>query len=83
MWPFTRREDSLYKMLEVQGVKIAILQAEIEQINAKLRKKIYKTVVEEDQSPSTETVKYDDGFDELRKLNHGNNNSAPNPSGFP
>jgi len=52
------------------GVEIVRMSAEIDAINAKLRKKIYQG--KDLEEPSTAKPIYDDGLDELRRLNKEN-----------
>jgi len=59
--------DKLIEIVQFVQMEVKVLQKDIELINAKLRKKVYKETAEEE--PSTERVLYNDGFDELRKLN--------------
>lgn len=68
-WKKKDNSDSwrdLIKILEIVQVRLSTLEALVEGINGKLRKKIYK---ETEDPQKTEKVLYNDGFDELRNLN--------------
>ena len=59
-------QKKIYEFLNLANIQIAKLNAEVELINAKLRKKVYK----KDEEPEKEAPnKIDDGFDELRNIN--------------
>jgi len=60
--------EKIIELLKIIKVELAKHDAQIDLINGKLRKKIYKDAEIEVKSP-TEDFKYNDGFDELRKLN--------------
>jgi hypothetical protein len=62
----------LMKLLDLVQTKLSKLEAEVELINGKLRKRIYKDDPEvdadEDQDLGKPTKEIDDGFNELRTL---------------
>lgn len=61
--------DKILHLMKIMDVKIAKNETEIEVIKLKMRKKVYKQ--SEEQEIQKQIVKYDDGFDELRKFNNG------------
>lgn len=69
---WNKRSDATYKALlrvfELLQVEVKVLQKDIELINGKLRKKIYKPASKEEEL-EVSNPPIDDGFDELRKLN--------------
>lgn len=71
----TKVSKELLKLVEILEVKVAKLDAQVEMINIKLKKKVYKDVPKEDDpNPETDKFNYNDGFDEIRKINDGSSN---------
>lgn len=72
-----KEDTELLKMVQILELKVIKLGGEIELINLKMRKKIYKDVPQETEgSPETEKLNYNDGFDDIRKINHGSFNTG-------
>jgi len=58
--------DSILNLIKILHVKVVKTEAEVESIQGKLKKKIYKG---DDEAPSsTERFNYNDGFDEIRRM---------------
>jgi len=57
------------KMMELLDIKMQKLEMEIEILQIKGKKKIFKKEEEEEQPDKDGSFKYNDGFDEIRKLN--------------
>jgi len=70
MW-FKKNKDEAFekilKLLQLLEAKVMKNEMEIDLIKLKAKKKIFKEAGEEEVKK--ESVKYDDGFDELRDLN--------------
>ena len=66
MWPFKDKNygtiDKILELMKIIELRVSKNEAQIEIINIKLRKKIYKEEVEEEKK---ESVKYDDGLPRL------------------
>jgi len=67
-WKQSKKEkdevwEQLIKILDIVKVEISELKKEVEGIQGKLRMKVYKT------STETEEETFDDGLDELRRIN--------------
>lgn len=79
MW-FSRKRDASFdkvlEMLKIITVELAKHDSQIDNIHAKLRKKRIDVV--EEPEAKTEKALYDDGFDEIRKINaeDGRNNKS-------
>ena len=70
MWFKNKKSETfeeILRMLKILDAKVAKNEMEIDLMKLKAKKKIFKESTEEEIK--TEKVKYDDGFDELRKLN--------------
>lgn len=69
-WKKKETEDKNFKemlrMMDLVESRVAKLTMEVEILQLKARKKIFKDVPEEESK--SETIIYNDGFDELRKL---------------
>tara|TARA_Y100000310_G_scaffold116268_2_gene114938 strand:+ start:327 stop:560 length:234 start_codon:yes stop_codon:yes gene_type:complete len=66
-----KSQKELLRLMQILEVKVAKLDAHIELINIKLKKKVYKESPQEEKV--SEEFKYNDGFDELRKLKKNGN----------
>lgn len=70
---FWKKENKLYEKLlrqfELVSTEVKVLQKDIEIINIKLRKRVYKEPSSEEKGTTDKISTFDDGFDELRRLN--------------
>lgn len=67
-WKKKKIDDELTRIVTTQGIKIAILEKEIEIIKVKMRMKLYKLPIAEEEAEKVPKDVIDDGFNELRKL---------------
>lgn len=71
-WKKKNSDQTLIKVLEMMKVitvELARHGKDIELIQIKLRQKAYKNFKGVDDVERNESIKYNDGFDELRELN--------------
>lgn len=69
--------DVLIEKVKLIDMKMSKVETEVDLINLKLRKKLYSDGLDKPTKtrPSgNETIKYQDGFDEIRNL-YGDNNT--------
>jgi len=57
------------KMMDLLDAKVSKCEMEIEMMKLKAKKKVYKELGQETEGSPTEKPIYNDGFDEIRKIN--------------
>lgn len=71
MWFWNKKDmlmDKLIDLVKIQGAKLSTVEKEVELINGKLRKRIYKEPEPDEEDLIQEPESPSDGFDDLRKL---------------